>query len=191
MQLNSQVGTAKIATDIDTSVGSSYFEVQYPDGVLEQVELNAMLGGPSTDVLGNNVPALGALNTVSLQDIHTQVQTRLTRQDLNGRFSVYLGDGTIHSFNLGDTQLNQQSSLNDVINTLNAQSNALFGANGFQLSGDGQRMELASAAVWGAELQSVVDIGTSTVAFDVGLLKPFLSVNADFPNVSESNYDFP
>ena len=191
LQLNSQVGTAKIATDIDTSVGSSYFEVQYPDGVLEQVELNAMLGGPSTDVLGNNVPALGALNTVSLQDIHTQVQTRLTRQDLNGRFSVYLGDGTIHSFNLGDTQLNQQSSLNDVINTLNAQSNALFGANGFQLSGDGQRMELASAAVWGAELQSVVDIGTSTVAFDVGLLKPFLSVNADFPNVSESNYDFP
>ena len=132
-----------------------------------------MLGGPSTDVLGNNVPALGALNTVSLQDIHTQNSNSVDETGSQWPFSVYLGDGTIHSFNLGDTQLNQQSSLNDVINTLNAQSNALIGANGFQLSVDGQRMELASAAVWGAELQSVVDIGTSTVAFDVGLLKPF------------------
>ncbi len=190
-QLNTQSGTAKVAGDIDTSAGSSYFEVQYPDGVTEKVELNAMLAGPSTDVVGNNVAALGALNSVSLQDIHTQVQTRLSRQDLNGRFSVYLSDGTIYDFNLGDTQLNQQSSMNQVINSLNAQSTALFGANGFQLSADGQRMELASSAVWGAELQSVVDLGTSTVAFDVGLLKPFLSVNADFPNVSEANYDFP
>ncbi len=190
-QLNSQVGTAKVAADIDTSAASSYFEVQYPDGVIEKVELNAMMAGASTDVLGNPVPALGALSTVSLQDIHTQVQTRLTRQDLNGRFSVYLSNGTIYDFNLGDTQLNQQSSLSDIVNSLNAQSNALFAANGFQVSADGQRMELTGSAVWGAELQSVVDLGTSTVAFDIGLLKPFLSVNADFPNVSEANYDFP
>lgn len=192
-QLNSQTGLSKLATDINTVAGSSYFEVSYPDGETERIELNALVSTDSTDVIGNTVTALNpaAMGTVNLQDIYSQVQTRLSRQDLNGRFGVYLVNGAIHEFNLGDTLLNQYSSLSDVVDSLNSQSQVLFAADGFKVSNDGQRVELTGDAVWGDQIQSVVDLGTGSAAFDIGLLKPFLSVNADFPNVSEANSDFP
>ena len=192
-QLNNQTGLSKVAGDIDSTAGSSYFEVSNPDGQIETIELDAILTTNSTDASGNVVSALNpaAIGSIAMQDIYSQVQTRLSSQDLNGRFGVFLSDGTIREFNLGNTMLNQHSTLTEIVDVLNSQSQLQFAADGFQVSADGQRLELKDAAVWGNDLTSVVDLGTGSAAFDIGLLKPFLSVNADFPNVSEANSDFP
>ena len=192
--LNAQTGLAKAVGNVNTAAGTSYFEVPNTDGTTERVEINAIIGGGTTDAAGNAIAALPGLAGATLDQVATQVRTRLVSQDSAGQFTVYLNDGTTYDFNLGDTNLNQSSTLQDVVNALNAQSNlpghAGIGANGFQLTPDGQKIEVIGG-VWGAPIDSVLDSVESTVALDLGILNPSLTVKSNFPNIMEENEDFP
>jgi len=187
-QLDARMGlAANTHTFANINTANSFVGVTYPDSANEQFTF-ATMAGAGTTLVGNAVTAItGGTNT--LNEIEAQLRNRMTRQDLNGSFDIYLSNGSVFNFNLGQTNLNQSSTLQNVIDELNTQAGLLPGSATFALSTSGQGIDLVPPA--GATIDTVMDENGSTVAFDLGLLKPFLSVNAGFPNISGANEDFP
>jgi flagellar hook-associated protein 3 FlgL len=187
-RLDTRMGfAANTHTFANINAANSFVGVTYPDSSNEQFTF-ATLAGVGTTLVGNPVTAItGGAN--NLNEIETQLRNRMTRQDLNGSFDMYLSNGAVFNFNLGQTNLNQISTLQNVIDELNAQAGILPGSPTFAVSPNGQAIDLIPPA--GTTLDTVIDQDGSTVAFDLGLLKPFLSVNAGFPNLSGANEDFP
>ena len=186
--LDTRLGlAANTHTFADINTGNSYVEVQFSDSSTEQFTF-ATMAGATTTLTGDPVTAItGGGNT--LDEIMLQVRNRSVNQDSNGSFNVLLDDGSIHNFNLGRSDLNQASSMQDVIDELNDQAALLGGAPTFALGVTGDSIDIIPPG--GTSLDTVIDEIGSTVAFDMGLLKPFLSVNAGFPNLAESNDNFP
>ena len=174
-------------TFADLNLSQSYIEIQSSNSSSERFDFN-ILGTNTASLTGAAIGGItGGTNT--LDEIMQQVRNRVTSQESNGTFQVILDDGSSYSYNLGKTGLNQQSTIQEVIDELNAQSGLMPGSPSFTLGSSGQVIDITPSA--GAAVEIVVDEFGSTGAFDLGLLKPFLSVNAGFPNLSEGNLNFP
>ena len=186
--LDSQLNLpANSHTFADLNQAQSYVDVKFSNSTSERFTLTT-LASNTTSLTGSPIVGIsGGANT--LNDIMLQVRNRVTNQEINGTFQIILDDGSSYGYNLGRTSLSQQSTMQEVIDELNAQSGLLVGAPSFNLGSSGQTIEIGSPV--GTTVEIVVDDFGSTGAFDLGLLKPFLSVNAGFPNLSEGNQNFP
>jgi flagellar hook-associated protein 3 len=190
-KINSEMGLSLDFTNLVTAPGpnESYMEMSYSDGTVDHITMQDIATVPATTVSGGAVPLIDASVTpnFTMDSLMVSVRNRLSSDEWDGKFTVSLSDGSSHSFNLGQTNLTQNSTLDDVIAELNLQSTASGGFNGFQLSADGQQIELTGT--WPANVDTVYDNEKSTLAFDLGLDRPAISMG--FPNVSQSNVDFP
>ena len=186
--LDTRLGlAANTHTFADLNTANSNFQVQFSDSTTEQFTL-ATLGGATASLTGDAVTAVTA-GTNTFDEILLQVRNRVVNQEGNGSFNVLLSNGSSFNFNLGRSDLTQSSTLQNVIDELNDQVALLPGAPNFVLNVLGQGIDINTPV--GTTIDTVIDEFGSTAAFDLGLLKPFLSVNAGFPNLPESNENFP
>jgi flagellar hook-associated protein 3 FlgL len=179
--------------------GASSFTVTHTDGTTDNISVLDLQITPQQTVSFENIPLMSG-GAYTMDELMVNIASRTSVNQMDGNFTIILSDGSRHVMNMGKTSLTQNSSLDDVISELNRQTTRVLAGGGalavpqnyFQLSGDGQRIEINDAqwnANFGATVEKVVDLNDGTAAFDLGIDAPQLSAN--FPGVASENKEYP